>query len=58
MHFNRVLTGAIALACAFAPSLASAQAAEADYRFELVGTPQKDIVQVRLMHAEIGRAHV
>jgi hypothetical protein len=47
MRFNRVLAGAIAFAPAFLP----AQAAEADYRFELVGTPQKDIVQVRLLHA-------
>jgi len=55
MNRNRLIAGAAALACAFASSVLPAQAGEADYRFELVGAPQKDIVQVRLLHAADGK---
>jgi hypothetical protein len=44
MNRNRLIAGAAALACTLASSFLPAQAGEADYRFELVGTPQKDIV--------------
>jgi hypothetical protein len=57
---TRILVSAGALACGFAFAVVQAQAKSADYRFELVGKPQlsgqKDIVQVRLVHATDGKA--
>jgi hypothetical protein len=47
------------LACGLASSLLPAHAAATDYRFELAGKPrlsgQKDVVQVRLVHATDGK---
>ena len=59
MFRDRILAGAIALACGFASSVLPAAAAATDYRFELIGKPklsgQKDIVQIRLVHAADGK---
>jgi hypothetical protein len=56
---TRILASAAALACGFAFAIVRAQAKSADYSFELVGKPQlsgqKDIVQVRLVHATDGK---
>ena len=56
---NRAFAGATVLACVLASSVVPALAAATDYRFELVGKPQlsgqKDIVQVRLVHATDGK---
>jgi hypothetical protein len=58
MNRNRMFAGAVALVCSFASSVLPAYAGAMDYRFELVGKPklvgQKDIVQVRLVHAMNG----
>jgi YtkA-like len=55
----RIFVSAAALACGFALSAVPAHAAATDYRFELVGKPQltgqKDIVQVKLVHATDGK---
>jgi hypothetical protein len=55
----RIFVSAAALACGFALSAVPARAAATDYRFELVGKPQltgqKDIVQVKLVHATDGK---
>ncbi len=55
----RVLTGATAVACGFAFTIPAAQAAAADYRFELAGAPQrvarKDLVHIRLVQAADGK---
>jgi hypothetical protein len=52
---TRILASAAVLACGLTYSILPAHAAATDYRFELVGKPrlsgQKDIVQVRLVHA-------
>ena len=56
---TRILASAVTLACGFAFTVVQAPAKSADYRFELVGKPQlsgqKDIVQVRLVHATDGK---
>ena len=56
---NRILVGTAVLACGLTYSILPAHAAATDYRFELVGKPrlsgQKDIVQVRLVHATDGK---
>lgn len=58
MNRKHVVAGAIALACGLASTALPAYAGAMDYRFELVGQPklvgQKDIVQVRLLHAMDG----
>jgi hypothetical protein len=59
MLHTRILASAAALACGFAYFTLPARAAATDYHFELVGKPQlsgqKDIVQVRLVHATDGK---
>jgi hypothetical protein len=56
---NRAFAGATVLACVLASSVLPLHAAPTDYRFELAGKPQlsgqKDIVQVRLVHATDGK---
>jgi hypothetical protein len=56
---TRIFAGAAVLACGLTYSILPAHAAATDYRFELVGKPrlsgQKDIVQVRLVHATDGK---
>jgi len=60
MNRKHLVAGAIALACGFASSALPAYADTMDYHFEVVGKPklvdQKDIVQVRLVHAMDGMA--
>jgi hypothetical protein len=57
MIHTRILASAAALISGFA--FTPAHAAATDYRFELVGKPelsgQKDIVQIRLVHAPDGK---
>ena len=59
MNRSSFLASAAALACGVAFTAIQAQAKPADYRFELVGKPhlsgQKDVVQVRLVHASDGK---
>ncbi|MEI9986961.1 MAG: FixH family protein [Aliidongia sp.] len=59
MNRNRVIAGATAFAFGFVYATLPSFAAATDYRFELVGMPQlsgqKDIVQVRLVHASDGK---
>jgi hypothetical protein len=56
---TRILASLATLACGFAFTIVQTQAKSADYRFELVGKPQlsgqKDIVQIRLVHATDGK---
>src|ERR1700722_5389735 len=56
---TRILASAAGLAGGLTYSILPAHAAATDYRFELVGKPQlsgqKDIVQVRLVHAADGK---
>jgi len=60
MNRKQVFASAFALACGFASTVLPAYAGAVDYRFELVGKPkvvgQKDIVQVRIVHAMDGMA--
>lgn len=57
---NRTFAGTVMLACVVAWPALPAYAAASDYRFELVGKPQllgqKDVVQVRLVHATDGNS--
>jgi hypothetical protein len=59
MLHTRILASAVVLVGGLASSLLPAHAAATDYRFELVGKPQlsgqKDIVQIRLVHATDGK---
>ena len=59
MISTRLLTSALALACAYTLNILPAFAKADDYRFELVGKVQakvgKNTVQVRLVHAADGK---
>ena len=59
MNRTRILASATALASGLAFTAVHALATSADYRFELVGTPQlvakKDIVHVRLVSVADGK---
>jgi hypothetical protein len=56
---THIFAGAAALAFGFASPILPAHAAATDYHFELAGKPQlsgqKNIVQVRLVHAADGK---